>query len=121
MKVMVKTGLTITKPLEKRMKIKKGTWLWKYLLTKYQTYFLPLGALIKDWYRGKNPTRSPNITLAIDHNVHNIVLIEVKLKMMKDSFITTILLRMNLSQNLMAQISKKVRTKYDNMKQDSQV
>ena len=57
----------------------------------------------------------------MDHNVLNMVLIEVKLKMMKDSFMTTILFRMNLSQNLMAQISKKVRTKYESMKQDSQV
>ena len=57
----------------------------------------------------------------MDHNVLNMVLIEVKLKTMKDSFMTTILLRINLSQNLMAQISKKVRAKYDSMKQDSQV
>ena len=57
----------------------------------------------------------------MDHNVHNMMLIDVKLKMMKKSFIITILIRMNLSQNLMAQIWKKVRTKYDSMKQDSQV
>ena len=115
-KVMVKTGLTITKPLEENENQDR------YLPLIYLfTYFLPLGALIKDWYRGKNPTKSPNITLAMDHNVLNMMLIVVKLKMMKESFIITILIRMNLSQNLMAQIWKNVKTKYDSMKQDSQV
>ena len=57
----------------------------------------------------------------MDHNVLNMMLIVVKLKMMKESFIITILIRMNLSQNLMAQIWKNVKTKYDSMKQDSQV
>ena len=91
------------------------------ILKLASTYFFPLGAMKTFWWSGNQPLRLSVNTFPIPHKALIIKLMTVRLLTIKVSFMTTILLRMNLNQNLIAHISSKVRQKNDSMKNVSPV